>query len=90
MFDGVGSPRLLFKLVNLKPIRPILWVGLHLDGASRPVVYDPEWDLRALMLRMLLQLRYVKDLVRFLRRSAYFRRHADIRIGFSLKPISAR
>ncbi|MEM3601307.1 MAG: transposase [Candidatus Bathyarchaeia archaeon] len=44
-----------------------------MDGAGRPVVYDPEWDLRALMLRLLLQLRYVKDLVRLLRRSAYFR-----------------
>jgi hypothetical protein len=68
-----GSPKLLFDLVDLKPIRGILWVGLHLDGAGRPVVYDPEWDLRALMLRMLLQLRYVKDLVRLLRKSAYFR-----------------
>jgi hypothetical protein len=35
-------------------------------------VHDPVWDLRALMLRMLLQLRYVNDLVRLLRRSAYF------------------
>jgi len=68
-----GSPLLLFANVDLSPIRPLLWVGLHLDGPGRPVVYDPEWDLRALMLRMLLQLRYVKDLVRLLRRSAYFR-----------------
>jgi hypothetical protein len=51
----------------------ILWVDLHLDGPGRPVVYNPEWDLRALMLRMILQLRYVKDLVKLLRRSAYFR-----------------
>jgi hypothetical protein len=44
-----------------------------LDGLDGLVVYDPLWDLRALMLRMLLQFRYVKDLVRLLRRSAYFR-----------------
>jgi len=49
------------------------WVGFHVDGPGRLVVYDPEWDLRALMLRLLLQLRYVKDLVRLLRRRAYFR-----------------
>ncbi|MGC8940418.1 MAG: transposase, partial [Candidatus Bathyarchaeia archaeon] len=71
--EEAGSPKLLFELVDLKPIRGILWVGLHLDGPGRPVLYDPGWDLRALWLRMLLQLRYVKDLVRLLRRSAYFR-----------------
>jgi hypothetical protein len=71
--EKTGSPKLLFELVDLKPIRGILWVGLHLDGPGRPVVYDPEWDLRALMLRQLLQLRYVKDLVRLLTRSTYFR-----------------
>jgi hypothetical protein len=71
--EEAGSPKLLFELVDLKPIHGILWVGLHLDGPGRPVVYDPVWDLRALWLRMLLQLRYVKDLVRLLRRSAYFR-----------------
>jgi hypothetical protein len=70
--EVAGSPKVLFDLVDLKPIHGMLWVGLHLDGAGRPVVYDPLWDLRALMLRMLLQLRYVKDLVRLLRRSAYF------------------
>lgn len=68
-----GSPKLLFDLVDFKPIRSVLWVGLHMDGPGRPVVYDPEWDLRALMLRQLLQVPYVKDLVRLLRRSAYFR-----------------
>ena len=51
-----GSPKLLFDLVDFKPIRGILWVGLHLNGPGRPVVYGSEWDLRALMLRMLLQL----------------------------------
>jgi len=71
--EEAGSPKLLFELVDLKPIYGILWVGLHLDGPGRPVVYDPVWDLRALWLRMFLQLRYVKDLVRLLRRSAYFR-----------------
>jgi len=54
--EEVGSPKLLFDLVDFKPIRGILRAGLHLDGPGRPVVYDPEWDLGALMLRMLLQL----------------------------------
>ena len=85
-----GSPLLLFANVDLSSIRPLLWVGLHLDGPGRPVVYDPEWDLRALMLRMLLQLRYVKDLVRLLRRSAYFREVCGYRDKVPLKPISAR
>lgn len=46
-----GSPRLLFELLHLSPICPILWWGLHEDGQGRPVKYDPEWDLRAWMLR---------------------------------------
>ena len=29
--------------------------------ARAPVEYDPEWDLRALMLRQLLQIPYVKE-----------------------------
>jgi len=73
LMEEAGSPKLLFDLVDFRPIRHVLWVGLHFDGPGRPVVYDPEWDLRALLLRLLLQLRYVKDLVRLLRRSAYFR-----------------
>jgi len=71
--EKTGSPKLLFKMVDLKPIRQTLWVDLHVDGPGRPVVYDPERDLRALMLRQLLQIPYVKDLVRLLMRSRYFR-----------------
>ena len=37
--------------------------------AGRPVEYNPECDLRALMLRQLEQIPYVKDLVKRLRRS---------------------
>jgi hypothetical protein len=69
-----GSPMVLFENVDLSPIRPILWFGLHEDGAGRPVVYDPLWDLRALMLRELEQIRYVKDLVKRLNRNRYLRR----------------
>lgn len=69
-----GSPRLLFDMLDLSASRPILWWGLHEDGPSRPVEYDPEWDLRALMLRQLEQTRYVKDLVKRLRRNRYLRR----------------
>jgi hypothetical protein len=66
----VGSPRLLFESLDLTPIHPILWMGLHGEGPGRPVEYDPEWDLRALMLRQLLQIPYVKDLVKRLRRDS--------------------
>src|SRR4030042_4652095 len=64
-----GSPMLLFDCLDLRPLRSILWKGLHLEGAGRPVEYDPECDLRALMLRQLEQIPYVKDLVKRLRRS---------------------
>lgn len=69
-----SSPRLLFELLDLSAIRPVLWFGLHEDGADRPVMYDPGWDLQALMLRQLGQIRYVKDLVKRLQRNRYLRR----------------
>jgi hypothetical protein len=64
-----GSPMLLFGNLNLSPIRSILWRSLHLEGPGKPVIYNPECDLRALMLRQLEQIPYVKDLVKRLRRS---------------------
>ena len=70
----IGSPKLLFKHLDLTPIQPILWTGLHKTGPGRPVEYHPEWDLRALMLRQLEQIPYIKDLVKRLRRNAYLRR----------------
>jgi transposase len=63
-----GSPMLLFQNLDLRPLHSILWKGLHLDGSGRPVEYNPESDLRALMLRQLEQIPYVKDLVKRLRR----------------------
>ena len=69
----IGSPKLLFKNLDLTPIQPILWTDLHNDGPGRPVEYQPEWDLRALMLRQLEQIPYVKDLVKRLRRNSYLR-----------------
>jgi Transposase domain (DUF772)/Transposase DDE domain len=63
-----GSPILLFENLDLRPLHSILWIGLHLEGAGRPVEYDPECDLRALMLRQLEQIPYIKDLVKRLRR----------------------
>ena len=59
---------LLFESLDLRPLHSILWTGLHVDGVGRPVKYDPECDLRALMLRQLEQIPYVKDLVKRLRR----------------------
>jgi hypothetical protein len=70
----VGSPKLLFENLDLTPIHPILWTGLHRHGPGRPVEYNPEWDLRALMLRQLEQIPYVKDLVKRLKRNPYLRR----------------
>jgi len=69
----IGSPKLLFKNLDLTPIQPILWTGLHKHGPGRPVQYSPECDLRALMLRQLLQIPYVKDLSKWLRRDPYLR-----------------
>jgi len=59
---------LLFECLDLRPLHSILWKGLHVGGAGRPVKYGPECDLRALMLRQLEQIPYVKDLVKRLRR----------------------
>ena len=65
-----GSPTLLFGNLDLKPLHSILWKNLHLEGgAGRPVEYNPECDFRALMLRQLEQIPYVKDLVKRLNRS---------------------
>ena len=69
----IGSPKLLFKHLDLTPIQPILWTGLHRDGPGRPVEYNPECDLRALMLRQLEQIPYIRDLVKRLRRDPYLR-----------------
>jgi len=69
----IGSPKLLFKHLDLTPIQPILWTGLHRDGPGRPVEYSPECDLRALLLRQLEQIPYIKDLVKRLRRDPYLR-----------------
>jgi len=70
----VGSPKLLFENLDLTPIEDILWTDLHRYGPGRPVEYNPEWDLKALMLRQLLHIPYVKDLSKRLRRDPYLRR----------------
>jgi len=46
-----GSPKLLFENLNLTPIDLILWTDLHKEGPRRLVEYDPECDLRVLLLR---------------------------------------
>jgi hypothetical protein len=74
-----GSPKLLFENLDLTPIHPILWQGLHTEGPGRPVEYDPEWDLKALMLRQILQIPYVKDLVKRLKRNPCLRRACGYR-----------
>ena len=74
MRKGVGSPKLLFENLDLTPVQSILWKGLHREGAGKPVVYNPVWDLRALMLRQILQIPYMKDLVKRFRRDPYLTR----------------
>ena len=69
----VGSPKLLFENLDLTPIQPILWTSLHTKGPGRPVQYNPTCDLRALMLKQLLQIPYIKDLSKRLRREPYHR-----------------
>ena len=59
---------LLFANLDLRPLHSILWKDLHFEGAGRPIEYDPECDLRALMLRQLEQIPYIKDLVKRLNR----------------------
>jgi len=70
---GAGSPKLLFENLDLTPIHPTLWKDLHTEGPGRPVEYNPEWDLKALMLRQLLQIPYIKDLVKRLKRNPTLR-----------------
>lgn len=69
----IGSPKLLFENLDLTPLQSILWKNLHQTGPGRPVEYDPEWDLRALMIRQLEQIPYIKDLVKRLKRNRYLR-----------------
>ena len=63
-----GSPKVLFENVDLSPLHFILWKDLHLEGAGHPVEYEPECDYRALLLRQLEQIPYIKDLVKRLNR----------------------
>ena len=63
-----GSPRVLFENVDLTSLHFILWKDLHVEGAGRPVEYEPECDYRALLLRQLEQIPYIKDLVKRLNR----------------------
>jgi len=77
--NKVGSPILLFKNLDLTPIQTTLWTDLHTQGPGRPVEYNPEWDLKALMLRQLEQIPYVKDLVKRLRRNPYLRQACGYR-----------
>jgi len=62
---------LLFENLDLKPLHCILWKDLHTKGAGRPIEYDPQCDFRALMLRQLEQIPYIKDLVKRLKRNRY-------------------
>ena len=69
----IGSSKQLFKNLDLTPIQPILWKNLHKTGPGRPVQYNPTHDLRALMLRQLLYIPYIKDLSKRLRREPSLR-----------------
>jgi len=71
--DEGGRFKLLFENLDLTPIHSILWIELHQYSLGRLVEYQPELDLRALMLRHLEQIPYVKALVKRLRWNAYLR-----------------
>ncbi len=88
--EGAGSPKLLFENRDLTPIHPILRTGLHKEGPGRPVEYPSEWDLKALMLRQLLQIPYVKDLVKRLRRNPYPRNACGYRDKATTEATRAR
>ena len=64
-------PRALFANLDLKLLHCILWTYLHIGGVGRTVEYAPECDLRALTLRQLEQIPYVKELVKRLKRDPY-------------------
>ena len=85
-----GSPILLFESLDLRPLHSILWKDLHLEGAGRPVEYDPESDFRALMLRQLEQIPYVKDLVKRLNLNREMRLACDTTAKYQRKPTSLR
>ena len=55
-----GSPKILFENLDLTPAQHILWKNLHTTGPGRPVQYNPEWDLRAIMIRQLEQIPYAR------------------------------
>ena len=63
-----GSPKVLFENLDLSSLHFLLWKDLHLEGAGRPIEYEPECDYRALLLRQLEQIPYIKDLVKRLNR----------------------
>ena len=86
----VGSPKLLFENLDLTPIEDILWTDLHRHGPGRPVEYNPEWDLKALMLRQILHIPYVKDLSKRLRRDPYLRKICGYRDRAPSRDILAR
>ena len=67
-FSNPSIRELGFKTSSLHPLD-----SPHLEGAGRPIEYDPECDLRALMLRQLEQIPYVKDLVKRLNRNREMR-----------------
>jgi len=69
---GVGTSNL-----DLSPIHLILWKDLHKQGSGRPVEYQPNWDLKDLMLRQLLQIPYMKYQVKRLKRNPYLRHACD-------------
>jgi len=67
--EGDRLPQAIVRDVGFNP-----YPAYPLEGLGRPVKYSPESDLRALMLRQLEQIPYVKDLVKRLRRNPYLRR----------------
>lgn len=70
----IGTHNIPFENLDLTPIHFILWTELHKEGPRRPAEYKPELDFRALMLRQLLQIPYVKDQAKRPKRNPHLRR----------------
>lgn len=69
-----GSPRTIIRELEFKSYPAYIVEGSASRGAEEAVKYNPESDLKALMLRQLEQIPYIKDWVKLLRRNLYLRR----------------
>ena len=73
----IGSPKLLFKHLDLTPIQPILWTGLHKTGPGRPP-RSPLGIFKALIVKQLRNIPSDRELYRRLWNDEELRMICDI------------